>query len=129
MSPFSILLKRLRLSRGYRQKTLAHHLGYEASYLSAIERSEKGPPRQDFIQRLIKGLELNEDEKQELFNALNASRRQFSLPANASAEEYALIRKLEVQLGKLQPLPIQMIEMALKFQESLTGSNQQPSEN
>lgn len=129
MSPFAIFLKQLRLSRGYRQKALAHELGYEPSYLSALERSEKGPPRQDFIQRLIKGLNLDEIEQRELVAALDASRRQISLPAKASEAEYDLIRKLEKQLGQLQPLQIQLIEMALKIPEMVPCNGSQSAKH
>jgi transcriptional regulator with XRE-family HTH domain len=117
MSPFAIFLKRLRLSRSYKQKALANHLGYEQSYLSALERSEKGPPRQDFIKRLIEGLNLNEEEQGKLAQALAASRRQISIPARASEEEYALFRKLGSQLGNLRPLQIQLMELALEISE------------
>lgn len=123
MSPFSIFLKRLRLSRGYKQKELAHRLGYEQSYLSALERSEKGPPRQDFVRRLIRGLELNENEQAELVRVLKASRRQVSLPARASEDEYALLHHLESQLGRLQPLQIQLIEMVLKIPETVPSDS------
>lgn len=120
MSPFSILLRQLRVRRGLKQKDLAHHLGYESSYLSALERSEKGPPRQDFIRRLIRGLELDEAEQAELARTLKASRRQVSLPARASEGEYALLHQLEPQLGHLHPLQIQLIELALKIPETFT---------
>lgn len=113
MSPFSILLKRLRTARGYSQKTLAYHLGYEPSYLSALERSEKGPPRPDFINRLIKGLNLDQDEQGQLAAALLASRRQFSLPAKASEREYAMVHRLDSQLGRLHPTQLAIIELAL----------------
>lgn len=121
MSPFSIFLKQLRLSRGYKQKELAEHLGYEASYLSSLERSEKGPPRQDFIQRLIRGLELNDNEQMELAQALKASRRQLSLPARASEREYALLHQLEPQLGNLAPLQIQLIELVLQIPKPISA--------
>lgn len=122
MSPFSRFLKALRLKRGYRQKQLAWHLGYEPSYLSALERSEKGPPRRDFIDRLIKGLDLDEVEKAELEQALHASRRQLTLPVRASDEEYALVRLLEPQLGNLLPVQIELIELALRIPNSLAVS-------
>lgn len=115
MSPFSLVLRKFRLSRGYKQKDLAYLLGYEPSYLSALERSEKGPPRKDFITRLIRGLDLNAEEQAELTRALEASRRQVSLPAQASEEEYALLHLLEPQLGKLHPLQIQLIERILSI--------------
>ncbi|OHC72440.1 MAG: hypothetical protein A3H93_05790 [Rhodocyclales bacterium RIFCSPLOWO2_02_FULL_63_24] len=115
MSPFARYLLVLRKSRDLRQRDLAHLLGYEQSYLSALERSEKGPPRKDFIQRLISGLKLNEDEQAGLVEALNASRRQISLPAKASEREYQLLRALEPKLGQLHPLQIQLIELVLKL--------------
>lgn len=113
MSPFAKALRKFRQDRGLRQKDLADRLGYEPSYISALERSEKGPPRQDFIRRLIRGLALDQNEQAELAEALQASRRQISLPANASEQEYGLIRKLEPQLGHLNSFQIQLIELAL----------------
>lgn len=115
MSPFAIFLKKLRVARGYKQKNLAHDLGYEPSYLSALERSEKGPPREDFVTRLIKGLDLDQTEQEQLYTALLASRRQFSIPPTASEREYALIHRLEPQLGQLHAIQIELIEIALSL--------------
>lgn len=120
MSPFSCYLKSLRLQRGLLQKELAHKLGYEPSYVSSLERSEKGPPKEDFIRRLIKGLSLDETEQAELLNALKLSRRQVSLPAQASEAEYGLIHELEPQLGQLTPLQIHLIKLALRLPASLS---------
>jgi len=113
MSPFASYLRALRKQRGLRQKELAHDLGYEPSYISALERSEKGPPKQDFINRLIRGLQLTEEEQATLSEALRLSRRYISLPSRASEREYALLHQLEPQLGHLSPLQIQLIELAL----------------
>lgn len=113
MSPFSFFLRKTRENRKIKQKQMAILLGYEPSYISALERSDKGPPRKDFIQRFIRGLELNEQEQDELAQVLKASRRQFSLPARASEQEYALLHRLEPQLGKLHPVQIQLMELAL----------------
>ena len=115
MSPFSVVIKKFRRSRGLKQNELASRLGYEPSYISSLERSEKGPPRQDFIQRLIHGLSLTEDEQAELTKALADSKRQISLPPKASDEEYQLIRSLEPQLGHLLPIQIQFINLALSL--------------
>lgn len=115
MSPFSRYLKELRVKRGVRQKELARQLGYEPSYVSALERSEKGPPKQDFVNRLIRGLALTEEEQATLAQALKVSRRHISLPSRASEREYALLHELEPQLGHLNPLQIQLIELALQL--------------
>lgn len=113
MSPFALYLRKLRLHRGYKQKELAYLLGYEPSYISALERGEKGPPKQDFINRLIRGFELTEEEQATLAQALKLSRRHISLPPRASEREYTLLHQLEPQLGHLSPLQIQLIELAL----------------
>jgi transcriptional regulator with XRE-family HTH domain len=125
MSPFAIYLKQLRTSRGKRQKTLAIELGYEPSYLSALERGEKGPPRQNFILRLIRGLSLNHEEQIALEDALKSSRRQFSIPHYASEIEFRMMRQLAPRLGTLNPLQIQLIELALSI-PSVCGGKSNP---
>lgn len=122
MSPFAVFLKDLRRTRGYKQKALAHHLGYEPSYLSALERGTKGPPREDFTNRLIKGLNLDEAEQEQLHSALRASRRHFSLPAMASEREYALMHRLEAQLGRLHATQMELIEIALSLPVAFADS-------
>lgn len=118
LSPFSQFLRSLRLQRGLKQRELAERLGYEPSYLSSLERSEKGPPREDFVRRLIRELALNPEECAALDKVLAASRRQLSLPVTASIEEYQLIEMLRPQLGRLNPVQIQLIELALKMPEA-----------
>lgn len=125
MSPFSIFLRNARLRRGLRQNQLAAQLGYEQSYISALERSQKGPPRKDFIDRLIRGLELNDEERYELEMSLERSRRQVSLPCAASIEEYELIHELEPMLGRLNAAQIQIIRQVLTFTRlGFEGSDQ-----
>jgi len=124
MSPFSTYLRTLRRARGLRQIELAHMLGYEASYLSALERSQKGPPRKKFIERLIRGLKLDAAEQAALSQALEASRRQISLPAHADEQEYVLLHQLEPQLGRLHPLQIELIKLVLSIPEKLEGVSQ-----
>lgn len=115
MSPFSLLLKEFRLARGLKQIEMADRLGYEPSYLSALERSEKGPPRQDFIRRLIRGLQLSEDEQSKLAVALRDSCRQVSLPARSSVQEYEFLSRLRVQLGSLHPLQLELLDIVLRI--------------
>lgn len=119
MSPFANYLKKLRGRRSLRQKEMAKRLGYEPSYISALERSEKGPPKEDFIQRLTRVLDLNEDEQAGLLAALDVSGRQISIPAYASECEYKLLHNLEPKLGHLHPVQIRLIEFVLKLPESL----------
>lgn len=118
MNPFAHFLKQIRGNRGFRQKELAHCLGYEPSYLSALERGEKGPPRRDFVMRLIRGLSLDEREQAELEDALKASRRQFSIPRGASDAEFLLVHELVPRLGHLNPIQIQLIQIALSIPQA-----------
>lgn len=113
MSPFASYLRELRCRRGLKQKDAAELLGYEQSYISALERSAKGPPKQDFVTRLIRALKLSAAERVELEEVLRKSKRQVSLPCSASAEEYELLRELEPQLGRLHPVQIKMIRQVL----------------
>ena len=115
MSPFSHFLKEIRGSRGYRQKDLAYNLGYEPSYLSALERGDKGPPRRDFVVRLIRGLSLNQQEQAALEVALKSSRRQFSIPRCASDDEFQIVHQLVPKLGTLNSLQVQLIQIALSI--------------
>ena len=118
MSPFASYLRELRCRRGLKQKAAAELLGYEQSYISALERSAKGPPKQDFVTRLIRVLKLSADERVELEEALRKSKRQVSLPCSALAEEYELLRELEPQLGRLHPVQIKMIRQVLSLPQA-----------
>ena len=115
VSPFSKFLIETRKRRGLGQGQLAMLLGYEQSYLSAIERSKKRPPKQDFIERLIRGLSFNDEEKSELAKALEKSRRQVRLPCSASLEEYELLHELEPRVGHLCPAQIEIIRQVLNL--------------
>jgi len=119
VSPFSHYLRRLRQSRNLKQRDVALCLGYEPSYLSALERSEKGPPRREFLERLITGLALSESERLALDEAVSASKRQITIPSNAGAMEYHLMRELEPMLGQLRPEQIYLMRLALSLPESV----------
>src|SRR5690606_124584 len=106
MSPFALYLRELRRRRSLKQREVADLLGYEQTYISALERSIKGPPKRDFLTRLIRGLELSDFERDELDEALRLSKRHVSLPCAASIHEYELIRALEPQLGQLNSTQI-----------------------
>jgi transcriptional regulator with XRE-family HTH domain len=113
MSPFALYLRELRRRRSLKQKEVADLLGYEQTYISALERSIKGPPRRDFLTRLVRGLRLSDYERKELNEALCLSKRRVSLPCEASIHEYELIRALEPQLGQLNSTQIALIKIAL----------------
>ena len=115
MSPFSLLLRQLRLTRGLKQKELAERLGYEASYLCALETGAKGPPRKDFLARLARELSLSDAEIKQLQAATARSRRNIKLPAQAEERVYHLFHELEGQLDRLDETQLDLINIALKL--------------
>lgn len=115
MSPFSQQLKSHRIRCGLRQKELAELVGYEQSYVSALELGLKGPPTDEFVTKLIGVLQLSLDEQQTLSEAVAASQRKISIPTEASAEVYWLCHKLQQQLDRLHPVQVELIETALNL--------------
>ncbi|MDD4929788.1 MAG: helix-turn-helix transcriptional regulator [Gallionella sp.] len=115
MSPFSQQLKSHRIRCGLRQKDLAELVGYEQSYVSALELGLKGPPTDEFVTKLIGVLQLSLDEQQTLSEAVAASQRKISIPTEASAEVYWLCHKLQQQLDRLHPVQVELIETALNL--------------
>ncbi|WP_298393896.1 helix-turn-helix transcriptional regulator [uncultured Azonexus sp.] len=115
MNPFAIFLRQARLSRAKAQNALAFELGYEPSYLSALERGDKGPPKPEFINKLIHCLELTEEEQTLLRQAIEVSARQIAIPRNASSEEFRLMHQLSKKVGQLHPLQVHLIQCALSI--------------
>lgn len=123
MSPFAHFLKVLRQTRGLRQRDLAEMLGYEQSYLSALESGAKGPPRKDFLGRLARKLELTDLETSQLQVAVEHSRRCIKLPSRASTVVYELCHALEQQLDHLEPVQIELIDIALRLPAQGRGTS------
>ena len=113
MSPFAHLIRALREKRNLRQNDAAVLLGYEQSYLCALETSNKGTPKAEFIKLLIKRYNLNEEEIENLMDSLKRSKRRYVVPLKAKCEEYDLVYKLNEQLGKLTTNQILLMQIAL----------------
>ena len=113
MSPFASTLKTLRLNRKLLQKDAADLLGYEQSYISGLENGQKSPPKNGFIQKLIKTYQLNDQEQQMLSQSIDQSRLIYRLPKDASLEAYLIFQALEKQITKLGRNEMQLIKIAL----------------
>src|SRR5438093_1356584 len=103
MTPFSRCFHELRRSRAIRQADLARLLGYEQSYVSALELGIKGPPTQEFIDRVEHALQLSENEQEELRNAARASQRKLVIEPDSPLEVYWLMDRLRQELDNLHP--------------------------
>lgn len=113
MSPFASQLKSLRVGRGLRQMELAERVGYEQSYVSALELGIKGPPNEEFLDHLVRALQLTQAEQEAMHEAVLASRRKIDIPTEAPTEVYWLCHKFRQQLDRLHPTQIELIETAL----------------
>jgi transcriptional regulator with XRE-family HTH domain len=124
MSPFAYILRDLRIHRKLLQKDAAEMLGYEQSYISALENGSKGPPKQEFINKLIVKFGLDKHEQEQLRVALQKSKRKLIVPLAADIAEYELCHQLDAQLGRLLPKQIELIKFALSLRELCYDSKQ-----
>lgn len=113
MSPFSQFLHGLRMRRGLRQADLAELLGYEQSYISALEVGLKGPPTSDFLDRLIQALALSASEQHELRAVTHASQRKLVIEPDAPPDIYWLLTDLRDTLSRLSPSQVRIIREVL----------------
>lgn len=127
MSPFSTTFRELRIFCGLRQADFAARLGYEQSYISAIELGTKGPPSVEFIERLTERLQLDEHWQKRLLTALDESQRKITLPNESSDEMYKMFNELRRQISILHPAQVELIQMALQMPSMLSNSPAKPT--
>lgn len=127
MSPFSQTLKAFRIRRGLRQSELATLVGYEQSYVSALELGIKGPPTEEFVEHLIVALNLSQAEQEALLEAVAASQRKINVPHEAPTEVFYLCHKLRQQIDHLHPVQIELITAALNLPLNFSIPNEAPT--
>jgi transcriptional regulator with XRE-family HTH domain len=127
MSPFSTAFRELRVFCELRQADFAAKLGYEQSYISAIELGTKGPPSGEFIERLTERLQLNEQWQKRLLAALDESQRKITLPSESSGEMYKMFNELRRQIDGLHPAQVELIQMALQMPAMLSTAPSRPA--
>lgn len=123
MTPFSIKLREIREHRGLIQKDMADILGYEQSYLSALETGLKAPPKYPHLKRLIEKLDLAEEEVKEFEEAAFKSRLVFKIPRKIRPEILNMCHRLEGQLLTISNEQIQLISIALNMNQSTEANN------
>lgn len=119
MNPFASLLHSVRTERGVRQAELAELIGYEQTYISALEVGKKGPPTREFVRRVSDALDLPEDERNRLSDAADASQRKLVVDGDLPQEAFWMLRELRVRISSLAPSQIQLIRQVLALPESL----------
>lgn len=126
MSPFAHFLHDLRLKHGIRQTELAELLGYEQSYISALEIGIKGPPTPEFLAKLAESFHMDDAERGALEQIAEASQRKLALDTDSPQGLYWLLYELRQHVDKLHPAQVQMIRDILKLKGSLMHSEPEP---
>lgn len=119
MSPFSICIAEFRRIRCIRQKELAQRMGYEQSYISALEIGSKGPPTKEFIKKLADVLCLNEEEAARFMNAAAISERKILIPADADARVFELFHEMRERIHHLLPCQMKLMLEVLRMPEKI----------
>lgn len=119
MSPFANLIGDLRNRRGMRQKDLANLMGYEQSYISALEVGTKGPPTIEFIAKLTQVLSLGQEEQKAVEVAIARSDKKLVLPVNASQRLYELCYELRLVVDEILPSQIEMMLQILRLPQEM----------
>ncbi|MGZ4955355.1 MAG: helix-turn-helix domain-containing protein [Methylobacter sp.] len=117
MSPFSQCLVALRTRYGIRQGELAALVGYEQSYISALEVGLKGPPTLEFVERLSEALPLSSDEKQTLYESLDASQRKIIIDLDAREDVYWMLKDLREYLSELSEAQVRVIREIVRIRD------------
>lgn len=121
MSPFAVALRELRLLRRLRQSDAAELLGYEQTYISALEIGTKGPPPEAFVDRVVRVFELQDLDEKRLRDAHEVSQRRVVIPADAPESVYMLVNELRQQIEQLHPAQIELIRIALRFPQTVVA--------
>ena len=127
MSPFAHLLHDLRMQHNIRQSDLAELLGYEQSFISALEIGLKGPPSPDFVERFLKALPLSQEESDQLITAVEASQRKLVIDVDSHQDVYWLLDALRANISRLGPTKVRMIRDILKLTELGEASWKEPA--
>lgn len=101
-------------------------MGYEQTYISALEVGSKGPPTAEFVEKLIATLELGAEEQARLIEAADASQRKLILEIDSSSDTYWMLKELREQIQFLHPAQIKMIRDVLQLPETLKERTIEP---
>ena len=114
------------MRHGIRQTELAQLIGYEQTYISALEVGKKGPPTPEFVERLIYALMLSADESAKLRDAAEASQRKLVITDDAPEDVYWMLKALRDKLPKLCPRQAKLIREILRITDGAFGNEPIP---
>lgn len=124
MSPFSQLLHDLRVRHGLRQADLAALIGYEQSYISALEVGLKGPPNMDFLDRVANAMSLSDEDRRQLWVTAQASQRKLVINLDAPSDIYWMLNDLRSEVDRLTPAQVRMIREIIAMRSAMSESRE-----
>ncbi|TYK72029.1 helix-turn-helix transcriptional regulator [Comamonas sp. Z1] len=128
MSPFARQLHELRMRHGIRQNELAELIGYDQTYISALEVGLKGPPTIEFVNKLVRTLSLTSSEECELRVAAKASERKLVLEPDAHPDVYWMLDALRQRLDGLHPAQARLIRELLNLPDIVRRQELEPTQ-
>lgn len=75
---FGAFIARKRLEKDMKLKPIAENMGVSVTYLSDIIKGRRNPPDMDSLEALAKALNLDQDEREEMFDLAGRERNQVS---------------------------------------------------
>jgi len=115
MSPFAQTLNALRLRHRLRQSELAELMGFDQSYISALEIGHKGPPTPEFIDKLCAVLELSDSDAEDVRQAVAISDRRLVLPPDAPTQAYVFFNTLRGEIDTMHPKDFEVLQSMLEM--------------
>lgn len=113
---FATTLRDIRLRRKLTQKAFADALGYEASYISALENGLKPPPRDAKLNTFINKMNVSPAERALLRAAAERTLRKkitINVPKSADQDLLEMYELLQAKLPEISGVQVQMIKLAL----------------
>lgn len=114
------------MRRGIRQNELAELIGYDQTYISALEVGLKGPPTPEFVDKLVATLSLTPAEVEDIRIAAQASDRKLVLDPDAHPDIYWMLDALRQRLDRLHPAQARMIRELLNLPDVVLREEVEP---
>lgn len=118
-SPFGVFLRDLRLRNSFRQHELAAQLGYEQSYISALELGTRAPTR-ELLDALVRKMSLSDKDVADLAKAVDESGRRFVLPVDVPTDTYRFCHELWEKIDSLHPAVIQAMRELIQLEDVIS---------
>lgn len=109
------MLHELRVRCDVRQSELAELIGYDQTYISAVEVGLKGPPTAEFVDKVAEALGLPDEDRLAFHQAAEASQRKLVIELDTPQDAYWLLKDLRDHFRNLSPTQIRVLRDVLRM--------------